>query len=432
MLRRHDVARSPRAPTTPRSPGRRRRGAVRDAELLVEIRRVYADRKLGRGLYGARKMWRQLRPGEHSTGGPLHGRAADAPAGLRGVRRGRPFVTTRPDPAAARPPDLVKRALPAPTARTRLWVVDFTYVPTWSGMAFTAFVTDVFSRRIVGWRTAPSMPTELPLDALEMALWIRAPGRRVRRRGSYTTRTPEPIHRDPLRRTARRRRRARLDRHASATATTMPSPRSVIGLYKTECVRHDGPFRGVDDLELATADWVRWFNHCRLHGAIGYVPPVEFEAAYYAVRHGGLRWLWFLRRPSCAGARCGQDHSSSPAKNAGCGRSILTTPARPAKDWQRWRNRSRMSNLGDHRISGKTESPSNSGCFTTRKASHRKDQTNQPVRSFRALLDHLATLTRNNIQYGADGPTIPTLATPTPTQRRVFELLDTVIPLTLK
>jgi putative transposase len=94
-------------------------------------------------------------------------------AGLRGVRRGKQFVTTRPDKTAVRPADLVNRRFRADRPNA-LWVVDFTYVPTWSGMAFTAFVSDVFSRRVVGWRTAASMPTELPLDALEMALWIRA------------------------------------------------------------------------------------------------------------------------------------------------------------------------------------------------------------------------------------------------------------------
>jgi len=93
-------------------------------------------------------------------------------AGLQGVRRGRRFVTTRPDTSAARPPDLVQPNFTA-AEPNRLWVVDFTYVSTWSGMAFTAFVSDVFSRRIVGWRTAASMPTSLPLDALEMALWTR-------------------------------------------------------------------------------------------------------------------------------------------------------------------------------------------------------------------------------------------------------------------
>jgi putative transposase len=144
--------------------------------VLGEIRALHADPTRGRGLYGVRKVWHQLR-----RQGGVDGRAVARctvarlmrAAGLRGARRGRQFRTTHPDSAAQRPPDLVKRHFRA-EGPNRLWVVDFTYVPTWSGMAFTAFVSDVYSRRIVGWRTAPSMPTELPLDALEMALWTRA------------------------------------------------------------------------------------------------------------------------------------------------------------------------------------------------------------------------------------------------------------------
>jgi putative transposase len=133
---------------------------------------VHADRKLGRGLYGAVKVWRQLHreniPVARCTVERLMRRA-----GLRGARRGRTFLTTKPDTTAARPPDLVTRNFHAERPNA-LWVVDFTYVPCWSGMSFTAFVSDVFSRRIVGWRVTTSMPTALPLDALEMALWIRA------------------------------------------------------------------------------------------------------------------------------------------------------------------------------------------------------------------------------------------------------------------
>jgi putative transposase len=146
--------------------------AVHDAELLTQIRRVHADPKIGRGLYGARKVWHQLRR-EGITAARCTVERLMRAEGLHGVVRGRQFVTTRPDPAAARPPDLVAREFTA-ARPNQLWVVDFTYVPTWSGMAFTAFVTDVYSRRIVGWRTAARMPTELPLDALEMALWTRA------------------------------------------------------------------------------------------------------------------------------------------------------------------------------------------------------------------------------------------------------------------
>ena len=142
--------------------------AVRDEQLLADIRRVHADPGIGRGVYGARKVWHQLRR-EGLTVPRCQVERLMRAAGLHGVVRGRRFTTTRPDSAAVRPPDLVQRDFTAP-APNRLWLVDFTYVPTWSGMAFTAFVSDAYSRRIVGWRTAASMPTSLPLDALEMAL----------------------------------------------------------------------------------------------------------------------------------------------------------------------------------------------------------------------------------------------------------------------
>ena len=149
--------------------------AVRDTAVLAEIERIYHDPQLGRGLYGARKVWHQLRRQGGVDGRPVPCCQVERlmrVAGLQGARRGRMVVTTKADTAASRPPDLVDRDFTA-SRPNELWVVDFTYVPTWSGMAFTAFVSDVFSRRIVGWRTAPSMPTELPLDALEMALWTR-------------------------------------------------------------------------------------------------------------------------------------------------------------------------------------------------------------------------------------------------------------------
>ncbi len=155
--------------------------AVRDALLLIEIVRIHADPNLGRGLYGILKVWHQLRREGIAAPRCQVTRLMRA-AGLQGIRRGRQFVTTKADPAAARPPDLVDRDFSA-TEPNRLWIVDFTYVSTWAGMAFTAFVTDVFSRRIVGWRTAASMPTQLPLDALEMALWTRGARRAVRGRG---------------------------------------------------------------------------------------------------------------------------------------------------------------------------------------------------------------------------------------------------------
>jgi putative transposase len=171
--------------------------------------------------------------------------------GMRGARRDRrPFITTRPDPVAARPPDLVQRNFAA-SRPNELWVVDFTYIATWSGFAFTAFVSDVHSRRIVGWRTAASMPTELPLDALEMALWTRA-------RAGQSVRGVRH-HSDAGGQNVAIRCSNRLDdAGAGASIGTVGDSfdnalaESLIDLYKAECVRLEGPWRGVDDLELAT------------------------------------------------------------------------------------------------------------------------------------------------------------------------------------
>jgi putative transposase len=252
--------------------------AVRDAVLLPEIVRVHSAKELGRGLYGVRKVWHQLKREGFVVPRCQIARLMSA-GGMRGVRRGAPFVTTKPDPGANRAPDLVDRDFTA-TRPNALWVVDFTYVPTWSGMAFTAFVSDVYSRRIVGWRTASSMPTELPLDALEMALWTRA------RAGQDIDGVVH--HSDAGSQYTSIRYASRLlDAGALASIGSVGDSydnamaESGIGLYKTECVRHEGPWRGVEDLELATLSWVHWFNETRLHGSIGHVPPTEFETEYY-------------------------------------------------------------------------------------------------------------------------------------------------------
>jgi putative transposase len=184
--------------------------AVRDVAVLAEVTRVHSARDVGRGLYGARKVWLQLAR-EGIVVPRCQVERLMRAAGLRGIRRGRQFITTRPDRAAARPPDLVRRDFTA-AAPNLLWVVDFTYVPTWAGMAFTAFVTDVFSRRIVGWRTAASMPTGLPLDALEMALWTRASAGQSTSRVVHHSDSRIAIYVDSLLRPAGRRRRAGLDR----------------------------------------------------------------------------------------------------------------------------------------------------------------------------------------------------------------------------
>jgi len=252
--------------------------ALRDAELVCEIERVFWDRNLGRGISGARKVWRLLK-----REGILVARCTVErlmrELGLRGIRRGKGFVTTRPDESSTRPPDHVNRDFRADRPN-ELWVVDFTYVPTWSGMAFTAFVTDVFSRRIVGWRTMSRMPTDLPLDALEMALWIRDSA------GEDVTGVIQ--HSDAGSQYTALRYTDRLaEVGAIASIGTVGDSydnalaESVVGLYKTECVKIDGPFRTADELELATLSWVHWFNENRLHSSIGYLTPIEKENEHH-------------------------------------------------------------------------------------------------------------------------------------------------------
>ena len=260
--------------------------AVRDEAVLTEIIRIHTDPQIGRGLYGIRKVHASLARQGGVDGQQVSKRQVARlmrSAGLQGARRGRRFITTRPDTAAARPPDLVKRKFTAEKP-DQLWVVDFTYVPTWSGIVFTAFVSDVFSRRIVGWRTAASMPTSLPLDALEMALWTRQ-----REERTQDGRLQGLVHHSDAgsQYTSIRYAERLTDAGAVASIGTVgdsydnAQAESLIGLYKVECVQPDGPWRGVDDLELATLHWVHWFNEHRLHSALAYVPPTEFEKDYY-------------------------------------------------------------------------------------------------------------------------------------------------------
>jgi putative transposase len=220
--------------------------AVRDADLKDHLLRIWKDKDLGRELAGVRKMWHLL----HREGIEVARCTVERlmrELDLQGARRGRTVRTTVPDASgqAERAPDLLNRDFTA-SAPNRLWLVDFTYVPTWSGTRFTAFVSDAYSRRIVGWRTAAAMPTQLPLDALEMALWIRSGDQQHACRDVTGV-----IHHSDAgsQYTAIRYRTRLLDVGAVASIGSVGDSfdnaqvESLIGLYKTECVRHDGPLR---------------------------------------------------------------------------------------------------------------------------------------------------------------------------------------------
>jgi putative transposase len=245
--------------------------ALRDQELKAEIGRVHAEHF---GVYGARKVWRQL----HREGIVVARCTVErlmGELGLEGVRRGKPRRTTTPDATAARPADLVERDFSA-ARPNQLWVADLTYVATWSGFVYVALVIDAFSRFIVGWQASRSLRTDLALDALEMAIWRRQAQLdglvHHSDRGSqylairYTERLAEAGAVTSV--------GSRGDSYDNALAET------IIGLYKTELIRRRGPWKGMDDVEYATLEWVDWFNHRRLLEPIGHVPPAEFEATY--------------------------------------------------------------------------------------------------------------------------------------------------------
>ena len=247
--------------------------SVHDSELLEKIREVWSA---SRRRYGARKVYRQLRKQRVAVARCTVERLMRA-EGLRGVVRGQKVFTTQSDETAPRPNDLVKRDFSA-SAPNRLWVADLTYVRTWSGFVYVAFVFDAFSRFICGWQIATHLRTDLALDALEMALW--------RRRGAgdgLVHHSDRGVQYLSIRYTERLEDAgietsvgSRGDSYDNALAE------SVIGLYKTEVIRHEGPWKGLDEVEFATLEWVDWFNHQRLLEPLGYVPPSEFEAAYSA------------------------------------------------------------------------------------------------------------------------------------------------------
>ena len=253
------------------NPERQPERKKRDMMLSEAIKRIWKENFC---VYGARKVWRQLNR-ESIMAARCTVERLMKRMGLQGVVRGRRCKTTVSNPAWEYPSDLVKRQFKA-TRPNQLWVADFTYVATWSGFVFVAFVTDVFARMIVGWRVSKSMSAEFVLDALDQALWARTRPKSLIHhsdKGSqylsirYTERLIEAGVRSSTGRTG--------DAYDNALAET------INGLFKTEVIRPKGPWKSLEDVEFATLEWVDWFNNHRLLEPIGYVPPAEFELKYF-------------------------------------------------------------------------------------------------------------------------------------------------------
>jgi putative transposase len=249
--------------------------ARRDLWLTAEIARVHADNY---GVFGARKVWLVLNRQGIAVARCTVERLMRQ-AGLRGVVRGKVRRTTIADGTHTRPTDLVERRFTA-TAPDRLWVADFTYVATWTGTVYVAFVIDAYARRILGWRAATSMSTPLVLDALEQAIWTR-------HRAGVTDLTGLIHHNDAGSQYTSitftdRLLAAGVDASVGTVGDAYDNAlaESTIGLYKTELIRRQGPWRGCDQVELATLEWVDWYNHRRPHTAAADLPPADFEALY--------------------------------------------------------------------------------------------------------------------------------------------------------
>jgi putative transposase len=253
---------------------------IRDEYLRKEIMRAWEDPRKARGKYGARKVWRQL-----NRDGIIVARCTVErlmrELGIGGVkaRRKRPRTTVPAPAGTERPSDLLERDFSADAPNKR-WVADITYVEIPGDFVYTAFVMDLFSRKIVGWQVSDRLQADLALDALEMAIWRAGddldPGQLIHHsdRGvQYTSiRYAERLEKIKAARSVG----SKGDSYDNAAAESLNS------LYKKELIEPDGPWKGVSDVTLATLEWVSWYNKERLHSACGYMPPEEFEKQYYA------------------------------------------------------------------------------------------------------------------------------------------------------
>lgn len=257
-----------------RDPERMSERAKRDEQLKKEVKRVFDENF---GVYGVRKAWRQLQREGFAVARCTVERLMRK-MGLKGVIRGKTIQTTISDKAAPCPLDHVNRQFRAP-APNRLWVSDFTYVATWPGFVYVAFVIDVFARRIVGWRVSRTAHAAFVLDALEQALHERRPAHgeglvHHSDRGSqyvsikYSERLADAGIEPSVGSVG--------DSYDNALAET------INGIYKAELIHRRGPWRSFEAVEFATLEWVDWFNNRRLMEPLGYIPPAEFEQRYYA------------------------------------------------------------------------------------------------------------------------------------------------------
>jgi len=250
-------------------PGRQE---LADEELKRQIRRIH-------GVYGARKVWLTL----NREGVPVARCTVERlmrQLGLAGARRGKTKRTTIADPSAGRAADLVRRNF-RPATPDRLWVADITYVSTWSGWVYVAFVIDAYARRILGWRAGTCMATQLVMDAMEQALWTR--GRAGADLSSLVAHTDKGSQYTSIRYTERLA-AAGIAGSVGSTGDSYDNAlaESINGLYKTELIKRRGPWRTVDQVEIATAEWIDWYNHHRLYQYCGDIPPIELEQAFYA------------------------------------------------------------------------------------------------------------------------------------------------------
>ena len=246
-----------------------------DQQLMPEIRRVWGENQQ---VYGARKVWLQLSREEKTVARCTVERLMKQ-LGIQGVSRAAASTyTTISDADQDKPQDKVNREFIADRPN-QLWVADITYVPTWSGFVYVAFVIDVYSRYIVGWRVSQSLETPLVLDALEQAIWRRKPEKGLIHHSDHGSQYLSIRYTERLA-------DAEIEASVGSVGDSYDNAmaESINALYKAEVIRHKGPWKGMDDVEYATLDWVDWFNHRRLLRPIGDRPPAEFEKLYYELK----------------------------------------------------------------------------------------------------------------------------------------------------